>query len=433
MSKRSKEKESADRAKKHPVSRSLPDLDSKDRISTLEREMARIKKKEVNAVQFEVCEDCGDIGHRAEQCPTGLSDYTEEVNQVGRVIDNGVKSPSPQFVEEVVEDASEDEHDDGQTGQNKNDLKKKNSTPAMTNPVPKAKKKGSQVEVERSIDEEVKSLEVLAVREAKPTWTHQVKSLQESIDTKLKPSLVEPPEVELKALPKHLKYAYVGEGNTLQVIIASNLTVEQEEKLMEVLVTNQVPHGEEGCKTEINPMGVVAPRVRFGDTGKKGIENVVADHLSRLTVEEDPKSLEINESFPDEHIMKLDKLPWYANIVNYLVTGRERKLKLCELEELREMTYECASKYKDGMKKAHDGYNSKLKFFPGKLRSKWMGPYVITRVGQLGDVTIEDPKDGVRQTVNGHRLKPFLDGNEKLEENKESVSFVVSIPVYEVE
>ncbi|XP_035837609.1 GATA zinc finger domain-containing protein 14-like [Helianthus annuus] len=82
MSKRSKEKESADRAKKHPISRSLPDLDSKDQISTLEREMARMKKKEVNAVQFEVCEDCGDIGHRAEQCPTGPSDYTEEVNQV---------------------------------------------------------------------------------------------------------------------------------------------------------------------------------------------------------------------------------------------------------------------------------------------------------------------------------------------------------------
>ncbi|KAJ0743181.1 putative aspartic peptidase domain superfamily [Helianthus annuus] len=63
----------------------------------------------------------------------------------------------------------------------------------------------SQVEMDKSIDEEVKSLEVLAVREGKPTWTHQVESLPESIDTKLKPSLVEPPEVELKALSKHLK------------------------------------------------------------------------------------------------------------------------------------------------------------------------------------------------------------------------------------
>ncbi|XP_021971569.1 uncharacterized protein LOC110866732 [Helianthus annuus] len=73
MSKRSKEKESADQAKKHPISRSLPDLDSKDRISTLEREMARMKKKEVNAVQSEVCEECGDIGHKVEQCPTESS------------------------------------------------------------------------------------------------------------------------------------------------------------------------------------------------------------------------------------------------------------------------------------------------------------------------------------------------------------------------
>ncbi|KAJ0844735.1 putative transcription factor interactor and regulator CCHC(Zn) family [Helianthus annuus] len=101
----------------------------------------------------------------------------------------------------------------------------------------------SQVEMDKSIDEEVKSLEVLAVREGKPTWTHQVESLPESIDTTLKLSLVEPPEVELKALPKHLKYAYVGEGNTLPVIIASNLTMEQEKKLMGVLVSNRAAIG----------------------------------------------------------------------------------------------------------------------------------------------------------------------------------------------
>ncbi|XP_022000265.1 uncharacterized protein LOC110897839 [Helianthus annuus] len=83
MSKRSKEKESADRAKKHPISRSLPDLDSKDQISTLEREMARMKKKEVNAVQFDVCEECGDIGHRAEQCPTGPEEVNQNYNNQG--------------------------------------------------------------------------------------------------------------------------------------------------------------------------------------------------------------------------------------------------------------------------------------------------------------------------------------------------------------
>ncbi|CAM9000014.1 unnamed protein product [Rhodiola kirilowii] len=53
---------------------------------------------------------------------------------------------------------------------------------------------------------------------------------------------------------------------------------------------------------------------------KKGIENTVADHLSRLVREEEPGS--ITETFPDEHLFALSaKLPWYAPIVNYLVGG----------------------------------------------------------------------------------------------------------------
>jgi len=36
-------------------------------------------------------------------------------------------------------------------------------------------------------------------------------------------------------LPKHLKYAYLGEQETLQVIVASNLTNKQEEDLMTIL------------------------------------------------------------------------------------------------------------------------------------------------------------------------------------------------------
>jgi hypothetical protein len=84
MSKNSKAEESADRKEKHPISRSLPDLDSssKDRIATLERELARLKKKDVNAVQFAVCKDCGDIGHQAENCQVNMAQTDEEMNQV---------------------------------------------------------------------------------------------------------------------------------------------------------------------------------------------------------------------------------------------------------------------------------------------------------------------------------------------------------------
>ena len=38
------------------------------------------------------------------------------------------------------------------------------------------------------------------------------------------PSIDSSPSLKLKALPKHLKYAYIGEQETLPVIVASNLT-----------------------------------------------------------------------------------------------------------------------------------------------------------------------------------------------------------------
>ena len=43
------------------------------------------------------------------------------------------------------------------------------------------------------------------------------------------------PSLELKALPEHLNYAYLGGKETLQVIIVSHLTVQQEDSLMSIL------------------------------------------------------------------------------------------------------------------------------------------------------------------------------------------------------
>ena len=51
---------------------------------------------------------------------------------------------------------------------------------------------------------------------------------------------------------------------------------------------------------------------------KKGSENSVADHLSRLHI---PSSGEICDTFPDEQLLAVvTKVPWFAHIVNYLVT-----------------------------------------------------------------------------------------------------------------
>ncbi|KAK8554330.1 hypothetical protein V6N12_031294 [Hibiscus sabdariffa] len=50
-----------------------------------------------------------------------------------------------------------------------------------------------------------------------------------------KPSIEQPPKLELKTLPEQLKYAYLGTDNTLPVIISSKLQPAQEEKLIKTL------------------------------------------------------------------------------------------------------------------------------------------------------------------------------------------------------
>ncbi|CAN6583767.1 unnamed protein product [Malus baccata var. baccata] len=52
---------------------------------------------------------------------------------------------------------------------------------------------------------------------------------------KLFPSVIQPPSLELKPLPSHLKYVFLGEQETLPVIISSSLTAQEEDKLVRVL------------------------------------------------------------------------------------------------------------------------------------------------------------------------------------------------------
>ena len=45
-------------------------------------------------------------------------------------------------------------------------------------------------------------------------------------------------------------------------------------------------------------------------------------------------------------------------------------------------------------------FNSRLKLFPGKLKSRWSGPYSIFLVTPYGDISLK--------SVNGQRLKHYL-------------------------
>ena len=53
---------------------------------------------------------------------------------------------------------------------------------------------------------------------------------------------------------------------------------------------------------------------------KKGTENLVADHLSRL--EGLSKEIQINDNFPYEQLLAIEDkepVPWFVDFVNYLV------------------------------------------------------------------------------------------------------------------
>ena len=99
--------------------------------------------------------------------------------------------------------------------------------------------------------------------------------------------------------------------------------------------------------------------------------------------------------------------------------GDFQKLQISELEELRNEAYENARITKDRVKIFHDKqiirktfvpgqkvllYNSRLHLFAGKLKSRWIGPFVIKSVFPHGAVEISDTKNGNDFKVNDQRF-----------------------------
>jgi len=107
--------------------------------------------------------------------------------------------------------------------------------------------------------------------------------------------------------------------------------------------------------------------------------------------------------------------------INYTSAGEKRILDIHELEELRLDVYENARIYKERTKKWHDKrisrkefnvgdivllFNSRLKLFPGKLKSRWSGPFEITKVLKSDAIEIKG-QNSEPFMVNGQRLKHY--------------------------
>nr|GEW99448.1 reverse transcriptase domain-containing protein [Tanacetum cinerariifolium] len=121
------------------------------------------------------------------------------------------------------------------------------------------------------------------------------------------------------------------------------------------------------------------------------------------------------------------KAYWALKHTNFdlRTTGDHQKLQLNELNELRDQAYENSLIYKERTKKLHDDkiknrifnvgdqvllFNSRLKIFSGKLKSRWSGPFTISKIYPYGTAKLIHP-DGCNFKVNCHRLKHYHRGD----------------------
>ena len=134
------------------------------------------------------------------------------------------------------------------------------------------------------------------------------------------------------------------------------------------------------------------------------------------------------------------KAYWVIKLLNFdmKTAGEKRKLQLHELDELRLDSYENARIYKERTKRWHDKnilrrefnqgdmillFNSRLKLFPGKLKSRWSRPFQIREVFPSG--VVEVWSETMRSfKVNGQRLKHYIVG----EQHEKGVTYTLLDP-----
>ena len=96
------------------------------------------------------------------------------------------------------------------------------------------------------------------------------------------------------------------------------------------------------------------------------------------------------------------------------------------MEESINEAYENARWFKEKVKRWHDKrilkrefnvgdkvllYRSRLRFFAGKLLSKWEGPFIIDEVYRFDAIKIDSLDGDKPQVVNVQQLKHYISGN----------------------
>nr|GEY05996.1 reverse transcriptase domain-containing protein [Tanacetum cinerariifolium] len=301
-----------------------------------------------------------------------------------------------------------------------------------------------------------------------------------------KSSIDEPPKVELKDLPLHLKYAFLEGDNKLPFIIMKDLSVEEKTALITVLKLHKRAiawklSDIKGINPEFSTHKILTeedfePAVQHQRRVDPKIHDVIKQEVIKLLdagliypisdspwvshvycvpkkdgftfIEREDNKLILTRLVTGWRVCidypyktpigctpyklvygKVCHLPiefehkayWALKHANFdlKTAGDHRKV---QLNELCDQAYENSLIYKEKTKRLHDSkikdrifnigdrvllFNSRLKIFSGKLKSRWSGLFNISHVYPYGTVELSQP-DGPNFKVNGHRLNHYF-------------------------
>nr|GEU40025.1 reverse transcriptase domain-containing protein [Tanacetum cinerariifolium] len=156
--------------------------------------------------------------------------------------------------------------------------------------------------------------------------------------------------------------------------------------------------------------------------GQEAIDILKACHNRPTGVHHGPNYTAKKKGMSSIDRARAQRLLGLEALHDLLTASDHHKVQLNELNELRDQAYENYLIFKEKTKRLHDSrikdrvfnvgdrvllFNSRLKIFSGKLKTRWSGPFTITQVFSYGTIELSQT-DGPNFKVNGHRLKHYF-------------------------